>query len=119
MAATGLNYGDIDALGLAELVRSKQVSPIELVDDAIARCEEVNGALNAVITEMFEHARVQAKLPLGDGQFAGVPFLMKDFVAEVAGFPFYEGSDFLNGYAPKADSETYRRFTHAGLITIG
>jgi amidase len=119
MAATGLNYGDIDALGLAELVRSKQVSPIELVDDAIARCEEVNGALNAVITEMFEHARVQAKLPLGDGQFAGVPFLMKDFVAEVAGFPFYEGSDFLNGYAPKEDSETYRRFSHAGLITIG
>ncbi len=119
MTNSNLDYGDIDALGLAELVRSKQVSPLELVDDAISRCEAVNGTLNAVITKMFDHARAAAKHKLGDGQFAGVPFLMKDFVAEVAGVPFFEGSDFLAGYVPSEDSETYQRFTRAGLITIG
>jgi amidase len=114
-----LNYGDLDALALATLVRNKQVSALELVDEAIHRCESVNGTLNAVITEMFEHARARAKEPLGNGPFAGVPFLMKDFVAEVAGVPFYEGSDFLDGYIPSEDSETYKRFCRAGLITIG
>ncbi|MDA0822278.1 MAG: amidase family protein [Proteobacteria bacterium] len=119
MASSILNYGDLDGLALAELVRTKQLTALELVDEAIARCEAVNGQLNAVITDMFEHARVAARGPLGEGPFAGVPFLMKDFVAEVAGVPFYEGSDFLDGYIPEEDSETYRRFCRSGLITIG
>ena len=119
MASSILNYGDLDGLALAELVRTKQLTPLELVDEAITRCEAVNGRLNAVITDMFEHARTAARRPLGDGPFAGVPFLMKDFVAEVAGVPFYEGSDFLDGYIPNEDSETYKRFSRSGLITIG
>ncbi|MFT4584003.1 MAG: amidase [Gammaproteobacteria bacterium] len=119
MASSISNYGDLDGLALAELVRTKQLTPLELVDEAIARCEAVNGRLNAVITNMFEHARTAARRPLGDGPFAGVPFLMKDFVAEVAGVPFYEGSDFLDGYIPNEDSETYKRFSRSGLITIG
>jgi amidase len=44
---------------------------------------------------------------------------MKDFAAEVAGVPFFEGSDFLAGFVPSADSEIYQRFCRAGLITIG
>tara|TARA_B100001123_G_scaffold383825_1_gene456084 strand:+ start:275 stop:1711 length:1437 start_codon:yes stop_codon:yes gene_type:complete len=114
-----LNYGNLDALGLAALIRKKEITALELVDESIRRCESVNGILNAVITEMFDQARERAKQPLGDGPFAGVPFLMKDFVAEVAGVPFYEGSDFLSGYIPSQDSEIYRRFCHSGLITIG
>lgn len=119
MSNSALNYGDLDALALAALIRNKEVSALELVDESIRRCESVNGTINAVITEMFDHARERAKQPLGDGPFAGVPFLMKDFVAEVAGVPFYEGSDFLSGYIPSEDSEIYRRFCRAGLITIG
>jgi amidase len=113
------DYGDLDATAQAALVRTGQVSPLELVEDAIRRCEEVNGSLNAVITDMYEHARDAARRPLADGPFAGVPFLMKDFGAEVAGFPFFEGSAFLKGYIPSEDSEIYRRFCRAGLITIG
>lgn len=119
MSNAPLNYGDLDALGLANLVANGEVSALELVDEAITRTEAVNGQLNAVITPMFEHARKQAQMPLGKGPFAGVPFLMKDFVAEVAGVPFYEGSDFLEGYIPQQDSELYERFCRAGLITIG
>lgn len=119
MTNSPLNYGDLDALALAALVRSGEVTPLELVDEAIRRSEAVNGELNAVITEMFHHARERARQPLSDGAFAGVPFLMKDFVAEISGVPFYEGSDFLAGYIPKEDSEIYQRFCRAGLITIG
>ena len=113
------DFGNYDALGLAALVRSGEVSALELVDDAIARCEAVNGELNAVITRMFDAARAQAGEPLGGGPFAGVPFLMKDFAAEVAGVPFFEGSTFLDGYVPQHDSEIVTRFRRAGLITMG
>ena len=119
MSNTNIDYGKFDALGLADLVRRGEVTALELVDEAIRRTESVNGELNAVITEMFDHGRERAKQVLGDGPFAGVPFLMKDFVAEVAGVPFYEGSNFLDGYIPDEDSELYRRFCRAGLITIG
>jgi amidase len=113
------DFGDFDATALAELVRGGEVSPLELVDDAIRRCEQVNGALNAVITEMFEQARERARGPLPEGPFTGVPFLMKDFAAEIAGLPFFEGSRFLEGYIPTENSVIYDRFCTAGLITIG
>jgi amidase len=119
MAAPASSFGDLDATALAALVRDREVSAVELVNDAIRRCEQVNGTLNAVITEMFELARAAAKRPLGDGAFAGVPFLMKDFVAETEGIPFSEGSAFLDGYVPAEDSEITRRYRDAGLITIG
>lgn len=118
-AAPRGSFGDFDATDLAALVRKGEVSALELVDDAIARCEQVNGALNAVILDMFDHARAAAKQPLGDGPFAGVPFLMKDFVAESEGIPFTEGSAFLEGYVPAEDSEITKRYRAAGLITIG
>ena len=66
------SYGDLDATALARLVRLGEVSPLELVDEAIRRCEQVNGALNAVVTEMFDRARDEARQSAGDGPFAGV-----------------------------------------------
>lgn len=68
---------------------------------------------------MFERARDEALAGVPEGPFSGVPFLMKDFVAEVAGVPFSEGSALLEGYIPDADSELTARFRRAGLITIG
>lgn len=112
--------GALDATALAALVRSGEVSAAELVDDAIARAESVKDRLNAIIIPMFEQARTVARGSINpDAPFAGVPFLMKDFAAEVAGVPFHEGSRFLADYVPTEDSEIYRRFCHAGLITFG
>jgi amidase len=119
MRMTDGSFGDMDATALAALVRDREVRALELVDDAIRRCEQVNGTLNAVVFDMFERARDEARQPLGDGPFAGVPFLMKDFVAEIEGVPFTEGSSFLEGYIPHEDSEIYARYRRAGLITIG
>ena len=53
---------NLDATEQAELVRRKEVSPLELVDAAITRIEKVNPQLNAVITPLFDKARAQAQL---------------------------------------------------------
>jgi amidase len=81
----------LDATGQAALVRSGSVSPAELVDEAIARIERLNPALNAVIFELFDRARAAAAGELPDGPFKGVPLLLKDLGAELAGTPFCEG----------------------------
>lgn len=113
------DFGEFDATALAALVRGREVSALELVDDAIRRCEQVNGRLNAVVTDMFEQARARARVAAPSGPLAGVPFLMKDCVAEVAGVRFTEASNFLADFVPQVDSELYLRFCRAGLITIG
>jgi Asp-tRNA(Asn)/Glu-tRNA(Gln) amidotransferase A subunit family amidase len=71
-------YGDYDAVGLAELVRRKQVSPRELLDEAIARTERLDPQLNAVVVRHDDFAYRQIERGLPEGPFAGVPFLLKD-----------------------------------------
>ncbi|HKC89035.1 MAG TPA: amidase family protein, partial [Blastocatellia bacterium] len=69
-----------DALGLVELIRKKQISPLELVDDVIGRVERVNPRINAVLTKLFdvEKARERAKNGVLEGPFAGVPVMLKN-----------------------------------------
>ena len=110
---------NLDATALGELVKRKQVTAAELVDASIERLEAVNADLNAVITPMYESAREQVADPVAAGPFAGVPFLVKDFLAEVEGVRFTEGSHFLGEYVPAADSGIIRRFRDAGLVFIG
>jgi amidase len=113
-------YDDLDGLGLAELVRRREVTPLELVEAAIARVERRNPALNAVIYEMYDHARTLARGPLPDGPFRGVPFLVKDITSHYAGFPTTHGCKFLADVGPSDhDSELIARFKRAGLVTIG
>ncbi|MBN1460630.1 MAG: amidase, partial [Armatimonadetes bacterium] len=87
-------YHLCDGLGLAELVRTKQVRPGELVDEAVGRIEELNPGLNAVIFKMYEQARELSAGGLADGPFTGVPFLLKDLGAPCAGVPMGNGSRF-------------------------
>ena len=109
----------LDATRCAALVRAGELTPLDLVDAAIDRAEQVNGTLNAIVTEMYDHARETARSHSGAGIFAGAPFLMKDFLAEVEGVRFTEASAFLRDYVPAEDSELVRRFRAAGLVFIG
>ena len=109
----------LDATRCAGLVRARELTPLELVDAAIDRAEQVNGALNAIVTRMYESARETAHAHSGTGIFAGVPFLVKDFLAEVEGVRFTEASAFLGNHVPAEDSELVRRFRAAGLVLIG
>jgi amidase len=79
-------YDNHDATGLAELVRTQQISAAEVVEAAIERIEVRNPALNAVVHTQFERARREAA-QARTGSFAGVPFLLKDLGAEDAGEP--------------------------------
>lgn len=109
----------LDAVAQAALVRSGQVSPIELVEAAIERIEAVNPTLNAVITPMYDHAMAQAAWVSTEAPLAGVPFLAKDLVVEIAGVPFHEGSRFLRDHVSGYDSEIARRWRRAGLVILG
>src|SRR5271169_1859160 len=71
-------YGNYDAVGLAELVRKKQVSAKELLDEAIARTTKVDPQINAVVVKHYDYAARQIDKGLPDGPFTGVPFLLKD-----------------------------------------
>ena len=71
-------YGSYDAVGLADLVRRKQVSAHELLDEAIARTAKVDPQINAVVVKHYDHAKQQVAKGLPAGPFAGVPFLLKD-----------------------------------------
>ena len=71
-------YGSYDGVGLAELVRSKQVSATELLDEAIARTAGVDPEINAVVVKHYDYARRQIDDGLPQGPFTGVPFLLKD-----------------------------------------
>ncbi|MCK5886162.1 MAG: amidase, partial [Alcanivorax sp.] len=79
-------YRQFDAMGLAELVARGEVSAAELLDTAIARAEQVNPSLNALIIPLYEQARERAAAPL-QGPLAGVPMLVKDLFQEMAGAP--------------------------------
>src|SRR4051794_40235844 len=72
------DYGKFDAVGLAELVRKKEVSASELLDEAIARTAKVDPQINAVVVKHYDDAKRQIDQGLPDGPFTGVPFLLKD-----------------------------------------
>jgi amidase len=71
-------YGSYDAVGLAGLVREKEVSAKELLDEAIARTARVDGDINAVVVKHYDYAERQIDKGLPEGPFSGVPFLLKD-----------------------------------------
>ncbi len=114
------DYERYDAVGLAELVRRKEVSPSELLDAAIDRVELRNGAVNAVIMPLYDYARKSIKDGLPDGPFRGVPFLLKDIGGWLAGERVTRGSHFFADTPPAAvDSEHVRRLKKAGLVIFG
>ena len=110
-----------DALALAQLVRTRETSPRELVDAAIGRIERLNPQLNAVVHPMFAQARHIADAPLSDpdAPFAGVPFLIKDLLTAYAGEPLQSGSRLYADWRPDHDSELMRRYRRAGVIVLG
>jgi amidase len=109
----------LDATAQAELIRKREVTSLELVDNAIKRIEELNPKLNAVITPIFDQARKTASGAIPKGPFSGVPFLLKDIGASLAGVPMAMGTALLKGYVPDQDSELTIRYKKAGLIILG
>ena len=112
-------YVKYDGLGLAELVRRKEVTPAELVETAIARAEAVNPQLNFMIHRDFARARAAAQHVDTDALFAGVPFFLKDILAFAEGMPTRQGARFIPPLPFPRDSMLTTKFRAAGLIPLG
>lgn len=112
-------YAQQDALGLAALVRSGQVSSRELIELAIARIEAHNPVLNAVVRKRYRQALAESANVNQNAPLAGVPFLLKDLIATIAGEPTGSGNRLLKDIPMPHDSEMVRRYRAAGLVIIG
>jgi amidase len=109
----------LDAVATAELVRSKQVAPEEVVAAAIERSKAVGPELNAVATEDYDRALAAARRAPTDGPLAGVPTFIKDGT-DVAGLPTREGSESLAAVPPaKATAPIAQQFLAMGPIALG
>jgi amidase len=111
-------YGQFDGLGLAELVAAGEVTPAELVEEAYRRIEATNPKLGAVVHQTRDHANRRLSQTLS-GPFAGVPFLLKDLLATLAGEPMKSGSRIYGSYVPSENSEMVERFQRAGVVVVG
>jgi amidase/6-aminohexanoate-cyclic-dimer hydrolase len=111
-------YESYDAIGLADLVRRKEVTPEELLAEALARTERLNPKLNAVVHAVPEKAQELIRGGLPDGPFTGVPFLLKDLGCEAIGYPTHMGSRLYANYQWTFDSEIYLRLKNAGLVSF-
>lgn len=112
-------YHQQDGLGLANLVRKKQITPLELLNAVRARTESVNPKVNAFCQIFFEKAEAQIKQGLPDGPFYGVPFPLKDLGHQLAGTPTTFASRIYKDNVPNFDSTLVERYKRAGLVIFG
>ncbi|MER5620135.1 amidase [Streptosporangium sp. NPDC002544] len=111
----------LDATGQADLVRRGEISATELVDHAIARIDELNPTINAVIHTSYDTARKAAADLARDAPFAGVPFLVKDLFQQSAGDPYHYGTRFLRDLDWRGSRDTWMvsRLREAGFMLLG
>src|ERR1700754_1701359 len=111
-------YDSYDGVGLADLVRRKEISPSELLTEAIARTEKVDPQINAVVVRHDAHARRQIDNGLPDGPFAGVPFLLKDLDL-LEGTRTTFGASILRNDVANHNGTLAQRFLDAGVTIFG
>jgi amidase len=112
-------YRQYDATGLAQLVHTGAVTPLELLEIAIARAEAVNPAINAIIHKMYDDARVATERVPSKSAFAGVPFLVKDLGLEIKDQPLRLGNRGFSTYVSPRDSYVTEHIRAAGLVIMG
>jgi amidase len=115
------DYVRHDALALADLIRHGEVSAAEVCKAAIARIEELNPTLNAVVAQRFDRAYGEArKVAPGQPQiFTGVPILLKDLIQQHCDLPTTEGTRLLVRRRLAHTSELTLRMEAAGAIVLG
>jgi Asp-tRNA(Asn)/Glu-tRNA(Gln) amidotransferase A subunit family amidase len=115
----------LSAAKAAELIRQKEISPVELLDAYLARIDQVGPAINAFATECFEKARKQARLAESavvrggvDAPLLGVPVTVKSCF-DVEGLRCEAGSLLRQGHIPTSDAAVVTSLRRAGAIILG
>ena len=112
-------YTSLDGLALADLVRRREVSAVEVLDTAVAAIESINPEINAVIDRTYDYGRRQIAAGLPAGPFEGVPFLLKELATLVAGLKQTNACPYLRDYVATLDMETVVRQKRAGFVIVG
>jgi aspartyl-tRNA(Asn)/glutamyl-tRNA(Gln) amidotransferase subunit A len=119
--STELIYSD--ATKLAELIRTREVSPVEIMKAHLDRIEAVNPKINAIVTiaaDALESARAaEAAVLRGEklGPLHGVPFTVKDSI-DTANVLTQRGSPIFKGRLPETDATSVARMKKAGAILL-
>ncbi len=107
------------------LVRQGRLSPVDLVDECLARNERHEGRIHAWVLIDADGARREAKQAADDlargrdrGLLHGIPLGIKDIV-DVAGWPTLAGSPIRRGHVAQHDAEIVARLRRAGAILLG
>jgi aspartyl-tRNA(Asn)/glutamyl-tRNA(Gln) amidotransferase subunit A len=110
---------------LAQRLRRRKVSPVEITQECLARIDRLNPALNAFITVTAESAlagarQAQAEILRGEwrGPLHGVPVALKDLI-DTAGIRTTAASALHKDRIPTHDAEVVRRLRQAGAVLIG
>jgi amidase len=124
-SSTGTQLHDLTALEQAAAVRTREVSPTELVEHALARIEALDGGIGAFITVTADRARAAAAVAdraVVDGAdlppLHGVPTAIKD-LANTAGVRTTFGSAALAEFVPDVDDAVVTKLAAAGTISVG
>src|SRR5262249_48049457 len=112
-------YADLDRLALAELVENGDIKPIELVEEAIRRAEQLHPTLNFLLPRDYDRARRTARAELPKGPVTGVPFFLKDIFGLAEGLPTRQAARFLPAIPSSHDSLLTARYKSAGLVILG
>ena len=113
-------YAAFDGLALGRMVRERKVTPAELMEAAIARAEQHNAKLNAIVFKDYDRALAVAReRKAGAAPFEGVPMLLKDIMGDCAGMPTRSACAFIAATPMRADSEVVARYKRAGFIPFG
>jgi amidase len=113
-----IDYGSYDGVGLAELVRKKEISAGELLDEAIARTAKIDPQINAVVVKHYDYAERQIEEGLPNGPFTGVPFLLKDLEI-LEGTPTTSGASLYKDNVADHTGTLAQRFLAAGVTIFG
>lgn len=112
---------DLDATALRDMIGTRQVSPVEVLDSCIARIEAVNPVLNAMVEMRLDEARDEAKQVEGtpaEGLLHGLPVAVKE-AEDVAGLRTTKGVQIYADVVAAADCQMVASIRAAGGIIIG
>ncbi len=112
-------YVDLDAIGVAQLISTRQVSAYEILESAIEQIETINPKINAVICEFYDLARKQLDEANKNALLYGSVILLKDSLHDFENTCSTMGSRLLKNNVAKTTSTFVKRLMDAGCIIIG
>lgn len=104
---------------LITLVKTRNISPVELVQHSIQKINKIDKDINAIVSTRFEAALKEAKFVDINLPFAGIPILIKDLFCDIEGMPTLNGSKQISNVYTSRDSNIVLQLKQLGFIIIG